>query len=752
MRLPILIFIIELFAIKAAFGQAVGVSYDLPTKHIYQTNLTIKLDRLTNNDATPSTVPYNDANKRLVSSTVTPTELQLLSGILGPLASLPITEPGISLSDVTTGDASATKHGWLPKLPNDVTKYLTGLGTYVVPPFINSVNGIGLNTTLNGQPTILDYSNAQHTHQSGTQGGTLDAAAIASGTIAKARLEDVSNIFQIDNVNASGTVTATGGLITSKGVIQSEVVVSGTVIDFSGSSIRYKTLSADDVFTFSNVINDKAVSVYVAANGHSPTWPSVQWDGGATPSASASGIDTWIFIQVNGTMHGSFLPATARPIDLSDSSQANGQLQAASVPAFTGDITTPGGSLATTLKATGTAGTYRSVTTDVQGRITAGTNPTTFGGYAISDSSANLRASLTDETGTGSAVFSTSPSISSPAISGSLTLSFANPSAVLTTDGSKNVSSVALPGDATKYLDGTGVFSVPPGTGGGGGGGGTNGMTIVNTNFVSGQLYTNNYGYGILVMSPVKLQTAAAAGAASMFLESSGNTTNYQSQQTTAFTDPVAKTNQVSCLISNGGTYAFTNRSSGGTNTATLLNGGQILYVATGTNGAVFVAYDGFHPVVNTNAETDLFSITIPANTLGTNKSVIATSIGQYFNQSLANRTIQIRVYFGGTKYIDGTTAVIGTSASAHAVRIFTILAADQNSASNQRIDFSMTTGAAGTPAAGYGALAPAGVFYEQGGTPLIDSTVDQVLRVTATLSNQPETTSYLNIWNTRIQ
>ena len=33
----------------------------------------------------------------------------------------------------------------------------------------------------------------------------------------------------------------------------------------------------------------------------------------------------------------------------------------------------------------GTAGTYRSVTTDAQGRITSGTNPTTVAGYGLTD-------------------------------------------------------------------------------------------------------------------------------------------------------------------------------------------------------------------------------------------------------------------------------------------------------------------------------------------------------------------------------
>lgn len=51
------------------------------------------------------------------------------------------------------------------------------------------------------------------------------------------------------------------------------------------------------------------------------------------------------------------------------------------------------------------AGTYRSVTVDAKGRATSGTNPTTFSGYGLSDSSANLRAALNDESGTGAALF-----------------------------------------------------------------------------------------------------------------------------------------------------------------------------------------------------------------------------------------------------------------------------------------------------------------------------------------------------------
>lgn len=84
---------------------------------------------------------------------------------------------------------------------------------------------------------------------------------------------------------------------------------------------------------------------------------------------------------------------------------------------FTGDATGSGATSVTlTLSNSGvTAGTYRSVTVDAKGRITAGTNPTTLAGYGITDTVVN-------------AVAATAPLQSSTA-SGTATLSFASQTA-----------------------------------------------------------------------------------------------------------------------------------------------------------------------------------------------------------------------------------------------------------------------------------------------------------------------------------
>lgn len=78
---------------------------------------------------------------------------------------------------------------------------------------------------------------------------------------------------------------------------------------------------------------------------------------------------------------------TAGAVDLSGS-HATGILAEGRFPALKGDVTNVAGTLITSLKSVGIAGTYRSVTTDAQGRVVAGTNPTTLAGYGITDAAA----------------------------------------------------------------------------------------------------------------------------------------------------------------------------------------------------------------------------------------------------------------------------------------------------------------------------------------------------------------------------
>lgn len=75
-----------------------------------------------------------------------------------------IVEGQLSLSDVTTGNVSTTKHGFAPKAPNDATKYLDGTGAYSVPS-TGSGSGNGLTGRLHAiwfnDETTLSYANTR---------------------------------------------------------------------------------------------------------------------------------------------------------------------------------------------------------------------------------------------------------------------------------------------------------------------------------------------------------------------------------------------------------------------------------------------------------------------------------------------------------------------------------------------------------------------------------------------------------------
>ncbi|NLH39030.1 MAG: hypothetical protein GX445_03090 [Elusimicrobia bacterium] len=130
---------------------------------------------------------------------------------------------------------------------------------------------------------------------------------------------------------------------------------------------------------------------------------------------------------------------------------------------ISGDATISGaGTL--TLASVGTAGTYRSVTIDAKGRVTAGTNPTTFTGYGISDTSAGLATVITDKTGTGALVFGTNPTFTTSIITPKVQYTGANiyiSSASTAQYGGIYVSThIYLPSGAKYYGDGTNLTGV----------------------------------------------------------------------------------------------------------------------------------------------------------------------------------------------------------------------------------------------------------------------------------------------------
>lgn len=220
---------------------------------------------------------------------------------------------------------------------------------------------------------------------------------------------------------ASAIAAATG---TSTSLKQAVAVATTANITLSGLQTidGYTTVDGDRVLV-KNQTTGSANGIYVAVAG--------SWTRALDADTAVELSGATVFVQ-NGTTNGSkTFTCTTSNITLGTTSLTFTDTTTVSVVAGdgltqTGSIlavgSTGGGSLTVTSDSVNltsgiaTAGTYRSVTVDTYGRVTAGTTPTTFSGYGISDSADNLRSAITSTTGTGNLVFATNPTFTTPNI------------------------------------------------------------------------------------------------------------------------------------------------------------------------------------------------------------------------------------------------------------------------------------------------------------------------------------------------
>ena len=141
--------------------------------------------------------------------------------------------------------------------------------------------------------------------------------------------------------------------------------------------------------------------------------------------------------------------------------------------------------------------------------------------------------------------------------------------------------------------------------------------------------------------------------------------------------------------------------------------------------------------VVNTSTETDIWSMTVPGGTLGTDGMIEIDFVGSYLNNTALARSMTIRFYYGGT-FI---TAVNALSQNASATRRlfngkFYIKAT--GATNSQRLMSSMVRSDAD------------GTFFDgtsvghSEGTALIDSTADQTLKITVRHSDAGANISFI--------
>lgn len=118
--------------------------------------------------------------------------------------------------------------------------------------------------------------------------------------------------------------------------------------------------------------------------------------------------------------------------------------------------------------------------------------------------------------------------------------------------------------------NGSGLTNIPPT--------GLRAFQLVQTNFVSGLVYTNFYGVPVHVSANAVLTTTGVAGDATLQLRVTGNNgvTNQFGVQTTGASLGLTNISYLAALVDTNGTYTFTNTSTGSGDSATV-SGGQIL-------------------------------------------------------------------------------------------------------------------------------------------------------------------------------
>lgn len=142
------------------------------------------------------------------------------------------------------------------------------------------------------------------------------------------------------------------------------------------------------------------------------------------------------------------------------------------------------------------------------------------------------------------------------------------------------------------------------------------------------------------------------------------------SQITTASKVSGAAITSLSSVPSGAGVLPTANLGSGSPDSTTFLRGDQTWAVPAGSGaGTASLSYTKSQDtsatsvtVSNTVTETTIYSYSVPANTLGTNKVLRFTVNGTYTNQTGVNRTITVRVKYGATTILTKTSGSIGSA------------------------------------------------------------------------------------------
>jgi hypothetical protein len=385
------------FAITLKTPSGTGISIPNGKAMLLLCDGTNVIDAITNFNALTLTSPT-----LITPALGTPTSGTLTSCTGYPSANLsgavPATLGGTGQTVYTVGDvvyASTTTA--LSKLSAGTNKYaLVSNGAGVAPSYQQISLTLGVTGTLpvaNGGTNITTYAVGDILYASGT--GTLASliAAAAGNVLISGTTPSWGKVGLTTHV--SGTLPVANG-----GTNGTAAPTAGAVPYGTGSAYAFTTAG-----TAGQVLQSNGASP--------PTW--VNASGGTVASVSVVSANGF-----SGTSSGGATPALT--LNTSISGMLKGSASALTAATAGTDFVAPGGALGTPSTGTLTNCTGLPISTGVSG---LGTNvasflgavlPTTVSTFLGTPNSSNLAAAVTDETGTGSLVFATSPTIGSPTL------------------------------------------------------------------------------------------------------------------------------------------------------------------------------------------------------------------------------------------------------------------------------------------------------------------------------------------------
>jgi hypothetical protein len=250
-----------------------------------------------------------------------------------------------------------------------------------------------------------------------TGAGTATTRSIAAGT--GLSVSNGDGVSGNPTVSLANTAVVAGSYGNNANAPQLTVNAQGQITSIVNSPISISSISVTD---FAEAVDDRVAALVVAGTGITATYNDpantltiattiTQYtdeqaqDAVGTILTDSASVD-FTYNDVANTITAAVLPAGVNH-DALQNFVANEHINHSTVSISAGAGLTGGGDITASrtisMPNVGTAGTYRSVTTDAQGRVTAGTNPTTLAGYGITDAQP-LDADLTavaSQTGTG---------------------------------------------------------------------------------------------------------------------------------------------------------------------------------------------------------------------------------------------------------------------------------------------------------------------------------------------------------------